>query len=91
MLPPSVAVGTAITVTATFKDANGILTDPTTVVCKAEDPLKAVTNPTTTQVSTGVYSASFIINSPGEWNVRFEGTGALTAAEEARILGRTNF
>jgi hypothetical protein len=67
---------------------DGTLTDPTTVTFKSMDPGGNVsifvygTDNELVKDSTGIYYADVITDENGEWNFRFEGTGACEAVEE---------
>lgn len=78
-------VGDQVRVTATFKDLDGDAVDPTTVTVKYQKPggsVVTVASESVTNSATGVYFTDLTIdNSPGVWRYRFEGTGALVAAE----------
>jgi uncharacterized protein YfaS (alpha-2-macroglobulin family) len=72
-------------------------TDPTTVTFKVKDP----SGTTTTQVyltddevvktAVGVYYADVDTDEKGEWNFRWEGTGACAAVEEQAFNVTTAF
>lgn len=51
----SFPVGQTLTDQATFKNADGVLYDPTSVVVEVRNPDGSLTYPTVTQVSTGIY------------------------------------
>lgn len=78
-------IGDLVQVTATFKNAAGAPTDPTTVACEVRDPAGNTTTPPTSKASTGVYTANVDLTAAkaGVWWYRFVGTGACQAAEEA--------
>lgn len=73
---------------ATFKDANGTLTDPTTVTGTIRDPDAALTTPTVNNLSTGVYTMNFEFAKPGRHIAYFIGDGALNAAVEIEAWAR---
>jgi hypothetical protein len=83
--PNSYDVGDLIQLTGTFKNASGVLTDPTTVTCTVRDPAGTVTTPTATRASVGVWNATVDLTGAvaGVWWYRFAGTGAVQAAEES--------
>jgi len=66
-----------------------VLTDPTTVTFKSKKPTGTITTlvfGTDTAVvkdAVGQYHVDVTTDEKGEWNFRFEGTGACTAVEEA--------
>ena len=86
-------VGTAPTFTGTFKNIDGVLTDPTTVTIRMRrtHPLNPVwtktypADPEVVQESTGVFTFTFTLTLAGEWYYAFIGAGALVAAGEKRI------
>lgn len=80
-------IGDAPTVTASFRNLNGELTDPTLVTVEYTLPdgtviaLDDIANP-----SVGVYRVTVpALTLSGEYVVKFFGTGALIAAEEIRF------
>lgn len=87
----TIVVGNIARCTVEFRDEDGALADPTTTVAKTIDPDGAdvttytLLDPELTNPSVGVYVLEFLLGEPGHWAVRFEGTGALTAAVEAHI------
>jgi hypothetical protein len=82
--------GQRVRVTCSFR-VDGVATDPTSVTCKIMDPTRSVSTPTVSKSATGVYYVDVIANKRGEWNVRFEGTGACTAVEEIAFGTETVF
>lgn len=81
---------------ATFT-VNGTPTDPTTLIVRVKDPSGTVTVVTENtpaaptlpivRVSAGVFKHNGIaLNDAGYWFVRFEGTGAAAATEEAEAI-----
>lgn len=81
-------VGDSPVLTATFRDRDTELKDPTTVVCRVLPPSGTEQNPSPAQVSTGVYEAVITIDEPGVWHYRFEGTGAVEAAGDHKFKVR---
>lgn len=85
----SVVAGTAVTTTATFTNAAGSPTDPTTITLKFQGGTGSTTSWTyaddqLTRVSTGVYSATIdttgdTYGTSGTWTVEWLGTGNLAA------------
>lgn len=87
---------------ATFLDAAGANVDPTNLTVKQQEPdgtettlLDAALVSTLTTVSTPVAKSAtgvFVLNpgialdAAGHWYARFEGTGAVTSAEETEIM-----
>lgn len=78
-------VGQEIEVTASMRDLNGALADPTTVTAEVRDPKGNRTLTGATKTSTGVYATVFVPDKGGEWWYRFLGTGALEAAVEGTV------
>lgn len=76
----SYAVGTLVTLTGTFKDLAGTLTDPSTVECEVKTPDGEVTALSVTRVSLGVYNATFTPVLIGGHSYKFQGTGACQVA-----------
>ena len=82
------AIGNKPRFTVTFTDVFGGLANPTTVVCKVRDPAGVITTPVITNDSTGIYHADYATSLAlqGTWYVRFEGTGAVVAADERSFV-----
>jgi hypothetical protein len=79
--------GDGLRVTAVFTNLSRATADPTTVVFKLRDASGAVTLPAVVRTTTGVYYAEFVVTyKPGEWTYRWEGTGAVQAAEEGKFI-----
>lgn len=74
--------GDQVRLIGTFKDITGSVTDPTVVTVRVKNPLGTVTTPAATQESPGVYHVDVTLDESGTWWYRFEGTGAVVAAEE---------
>lgn len=84
-------IGDQPTITATIKDADGVLADPTTVAVKFIDPSgNQTTGSDATSASTGVWTWTFPtpFDESGRWVVKFFATGALVAAEEIKLTVR---
>ncbi len=83
-------VGSVVRVTGTFKDINGTLADPSTVVFKYKNPVTLVTTTLTylsdgalVKDSTGTYHVDVDTStSAGDWWVRWQSTGAAQGAVE---------
>lgn len=81
---------------ATFMNAAGVATDPTTVTARTRDPggTVAVLGPVSgatggsgiTRVSAGTYTIDVALNDSGYWYARFEGTGTVAAAVEHEAI-----
>lgn len=86
-------IGDAPTVTATFSDEDGVLTNPTTVTAKLLAPDGTQTDLTPANTGTGIYRAAVpTLTQAGTHRVKFFGTGALVAAEEvAFVVRQTRF
>jgi hypothetical protein len=83
LTPAKYFVGGAIVLSASFSDASGNPSDPSTVVLKLRSPYGkdyTYTYGTDTNVSkqsTGNYQAIVTPDGPGRWFTRWEGTDAL--------------
>jgi len=80
--------GDLVRLTGTFTDPNGALADPTAVTLRLRNPLAVATTPATVKDATGVYHYDLTLDTVGEWFYRWEGTGAVTTAEEASLYVR---
>lgn len=70
------------------------LTDPTTVTLEVTDPAGVRTTytyagSTVGKTSTGVYYRDIPLTTPGEWSVRWKGTGTVAANKKSVIKVRT--
>ncbi len=86
-------VGDNIKLTATFKDPDGTLTDPTTVTLETKDPSGNKTTYTyslgeITRSSVGVFTKTFAIDEAGLWLYEWQGTGTLAKVENAWFEAR---
>lgn len=84
-------IGQQVRLTATFKNSAGTATDPTGVVLKYSAAGGTVTTKTygtdaIVKSSTGVYYFDLVLSTAGEWWYRWEGSGAIVAADEERII-----
>lgn len=68
-------VGETHTPSITFRDVDNALYDPTTVTGTVRSPSGTITNPATSQVSTGLYQMTFTLTQKGIWRFEFTGTG----------------
>ena len=86
-------VGTLVTMTVTFRDANGSLVDPTTVTAEIRLPDQTVVDLTSgiAHPSTGVYSANYLTSQNGLHQYRFNGAGTVKAAQEGAFTAQTSF
>lgn len=80
-------IGDQVRVQATFTNSEGALTDPT-VVLTVERPNGSVSTVSTTNPSTGVYQGLVTTDAEGHWHYRFQGSGALIAAEVGEFYVR---
>lgn len=84
-------IGDQPTITATIRNAAGVLADPTTVAVKFIDPSgNQTTGSNATSESTGVWTWTFpsALDESGTWTVKFFASGDVVAAEEIRVLAR---
>lgn len=82
--------GDLVRLTGTFTDTSTppVNTDPTAVVLRVRNPAGVTSTPTPTRDSAGVYHYDLSLDTVGEWAYRWEGTGAVTTAEEATLYVR---
>ena len=84
-VPNTYDKGDTINLNARFYNKLGQLADPTSVTLKIRNPHGTITTPSPTHDGTGLYSFDLITalsDLTGRWEYRFEGTGAVTSAEE---------
>lgn len=84
-------IGDLVELSAAF--TNGatppVAADPTAVTLTVKDPTGAtVAGTTPTHGATGAYTYNLAITASGVWRYRFVGTGAVVAAEEAKVFAR---
>lgn len=82
-------IGTKVRLYGTFKDLDNVLTNPTAVTAKHKDPsgnITTVSGGSVTNVSPGVYYIDLTVDESGTWWYRFEGTGAVVAANEQAFV-----
>jgi hypothetical protein len=84
--------GQKVRCSVTF-EVNDVATDPTAVTFKVRTPARTTTTYTygapdavIVKDATGQYHADVTANAMGEWNFRFEGTGACQAVEESAFV-----
>lgn len=88
-------IGEPVTLKATFKDDDEVVTDPTTIELKIQDPSGNVTTYTyalseITKVSTGIYTKVIpVLDESGSWSYRWASTGAVASVEEGNFYVRT--
>lgn len=83
----SYQVGDSVRLRANFTNLAGVATDPTAVTVRIRSPLGVVTTPAATNdaLTVGAFYYDLTVTSAGTWFYRFEGTGAVTAADEDTI------
>lgn len=85
-------VGDRARVWGVFQSLAGVDTDPTTIVCKYQDPSgneTSVTYPTSiVKSSTGRYYLDIDVDEAGTWYYRWNATGAVVAAGETSFIAR---
>jgi hypothetical protein len=84
-------VGQSVTITATFKNTAGVVTDPTTVVWRIQHTdgvIQTFALSDLVKVSTGVYTLTFTITGTayGPWWSRPTGTAGVIAADEQMFV-----
>jgi hypothetical protein len=90
-------IGDVVYCRGTFKDANGDLQDPSTVVAKIKSPSGGITTYTygvdinLVRISQGIYSVSVSIGISGLWAYRFQSTGTGQTAGEQQFKVRRSF
>lgn len=90
MTPNTYDVGDLITLTGLFYSdpAKTTPADPTLVVARVKDPLGVASTPAVTRVGVGIYTALLAPATHGMHEIRWEGTGAVQAAEQSEIFVR---
>ena len=84
-------VGDRVRLLATFKNAAGVATDPTTITVKTKTPAGVVAtfvfgiDAQVVKDSTGNYHFDFDLTASGHWYYRWAATGAVFAAEEGTL------
>jgi hypothetical protein len=84
-VPKTYDPGDMISLNAQFYKEDGTVGDPTTVVLKIRSPLGLQNTYTPTHDGVGAYSYDYetdLLDASGRYTYRFEGTGAITSAEE---------
>lgn len=85
----TVVAGNTIRLRGTFRNTARVLTNPTTVTLRHQDPSGNVTVVAAgdiTNESTGVYYYDLVVDEAGVWKYRFVGTGALVATNPEEFL-----
>lgn len=75
-------IGDLVNVTATFRDEDGELADPDTVVLTVLKPDGMATTVEAGSTVTGIWTGEISPDAHGTWRYRFAGTGAVKAAGE---------
>lgn len=85
-------IGDLVELSAAFTNLLGVATDPTAVTLAIRDPTGALVTPapTPTHGGTGAYTYNLSVTTAGVWRYRFAGTGAVVAAEEAKVFARSS-
>lgn len=81
-------IGDRLTLTASFRDADGELADPSEVTLDVLSPDGTVTRIDVDSASTGVWTGTVDPDTSGRWVYRWVGTGAVVAAEEGSFSVR---
>jgi hypothetical protein len=84
-------VGDGVEVRSAFTNLAGAATDPTTITLKVRKPDATISTYTyaaaqLTRESAGVFVKSITLDTSGVWTYRFEGTGAVVAADEELLV-----
>ncbi len=89
-------VGDVVRLSATFTDLSGSPAIPATVVCRvkngygSEIATYVYGQGTLVATGSGAYRVDHLIDGPGYWKYRFQGTGTNQAAEEFTFHVRTS-
>src|SRR6266540_5929205 len=85
-------IGDRKPLTATFTNAAGTATDPTTTTFKIQKPDGTVTiyvygvDTQLVRDSVGNFHVDYTFDTAGLWHYRFEGTGAVTATQDGTVI-----
>lgn len=92
------AVGQAVRLLGEFRNYDRALADPDSVIARVRAPDGTTTvytygvDAALLRLSTGHYSVDVTLTASGQWSFKFEGTGAVTAADEDFVtVERTAF
>ena len=77
----SIHVGDLHRVSATFRNAAGVPTNPTSVTFRLRTPAGVVTTPAPVSDGSGVYHYDVNVTQVGRYEYAFSGTGSVVAAE----------
>lgn len=80
------AVGNVARLSGAFTDENGDPADPTTVTVQILTPGNIETTETPIRDGAGLYHYDVTLTTPGTWQYRFIGTGAVVAQTADRSL-----
>lgn len=81
-------IGDVRTLSATFRNAAGTGTNPTTVVLTIRKPDGTVVTPTPAATGAGVYNYVQIIDQAGVWAWKYTGTGTVTDMQQGQFSVR---
>jgi hypothetical protein len=90
-VPNEYHLGQAVKFKGDFKNEAGALADPGTITLRVRNPEGTITTYTyaaaeITKDAVGQYSKVVALDKEGTWKYRFEGTGAVQAADEDECL-----
>lgn len=99
LAPGKIYINTELRLTVTFRDDDGTLVDPDTVVirtmspCGTEATYTYATDDEVQKSSTGIYTADITPDEAGRWHFRWQttGTGKTTALEGDFIVQNSVF
>lgn len=86
--------GDRVRISCAFTDLSGAPADPTGITFKFKTPAGTTTSyvygvdGALIKLATGSYYVDLTLNVEGIWFYRFEGTGALVAADEGHLLAK---
>ncbi len=85
-------VGDLVRLSAAFTSSAGVATNPTAVSLRVINPagVEVDPDPTPTNDGAGAYHYDLTVTLAGTWRYRFAGTGAVVAAEEAKVFARSS-
>lgn len=87
-------VGDQVVLSAQFRDIDGALVDPTTVVCKLRDPAGTVSEFSGSAIghpALGQFTCDIgVLQAAGRYWYRFEAAGSLVAVEEDQFVARAS-
>lgn len=79
--------GQGVELEAHFKK-DGVLSDPSSMVCKVRRPDGTEEVLSTTHPSVGVFRAEVVADQSGDWYYQFVGSGSVAAGDEHRFRVR---